>query len=71
MMKRALLVVLLASMVTACGAAIQTATTNTGATTTGASAVQAPDFTLTLSDGTDFTLSSETRPVYLVFWAEW
>ncbi len=31
----------------------------------------APDFTLRLADGTEFVLSRETRPVYLVFWAEW
>jgi cytochrome oxidase Cu insertion factor (SCO1/SenC/PrrC family) len=31
----------------------------------------APDFTLTLDDGSEFTLSAEHKPVYLVFWAEW
>jgi peroxiredoxin len=31
----------------------------------------APDFTLILADGETFTLSEGTRPVYLVFWAEW
>lgn len=31
----------------------------------------APDFSLTLSDGTEYQLANETRPVYLVFWAEW
>ncbi len=31
----------------------------------------APDFTLALGDGRSFTLSEETRPVYMVFWAEW
>lgn len=31
----------------------------------------APDFTLALGDGGTFVLSEETRPVYLVFWAEW
>ena len=31
----------------------------------------APDFSLTLSDGTEYQLSNETRPVYMVFWAEW
>lgn len=31
----------------------------------------APDFTLELSDGQEFTLSETTRPVYLLFWAEW
>ena len=31
----------------------------------------APDFSLELSDGSTFVLSEETRPVYMVFWAEW
>lgn len=31
----------------------------------------APDFALTLSDGSEYQLTNEVRPVYLVFWAEW
>ncbi|MGD2102411.1 MAG: hypothetical protein PVG83_09265 [Acidimicrobiia bacterium] len=31
----------------------------------------APDFTLALGDGGTYTLSEGTKPVYLVFWAEW
>ncbi len=31
----------------------------------------APDFSLLLSDGSTFVLSEETRPVFMVFWAEW
>ena len=31
----------------------------------------APDFDLLLSDGSTFVLSEETRPVFMVFWAEW
>ena len=31
----------------------------------------APDFTLALADGSDFVLSAEQKPVYMVFWAEW
>lgn len=31
----------------------------------------APDFSLQLSDGSTFLLSEESRPVYMVFWAEW
>ena len=31
----------------------------------------APDFTLALADGSEFSLSAEEKPVYLVFWAEW
>ncbi len=58
--------------------------TNTGSTdTTGPSAAEpepspsgvegpeAPDFSLVLSDGSTFTLSEGSKPVYMVFWAEW
>lgn len=31
----------------------------------------APDFSLALSDGGEFVLSAEQKPVYMVFWAEW
>lgn len=31
----------------------------------------APDFSLTLSDGTVYDYASEVRPVFMVFWAEW
>lgn len=31
----------------------------------------APDFALALADGSEFMLSVEQKPVYLVFWAEW
>lgn len=31
----------------------------------------AADFTIKLNKTGTFTLSEETRPVYLVFWAEW
>ena len=41
------------------------------ATTTDPDAPAAPDFTLALGEGGEFVLSAETRPVYLVFWAEW
>ncbi len=34
-------------------------------------AALAPDFTLELGEGGEFVLSAETKPVYLVFWAEW
>lgn len=35
------------------------------------SASAAPDFTLALGDGGTFMLSAETRPVFMIFWAEW
>ena len=31
----------------------------------------APDFSLALGSGSTFVLSEETRPVFMVFWAEW
>ena len=31
----------------------------------------APDFTLPLAGGGEFTLSAAAKPVYMVFWAEW
>ena len=31
----------------------------------------APEFSLALGDGSTFVLSEETRPVFMVFWAEW
>jgi hypothetical protein len=49
------------------------ATTSTTLEPTGTTSGRpaAPDFTLELGDGGDFTLSEGTKPVYLVFWAEW
>ena len=32
---------------------------------------EAPNFTLALASGDSFTLSDETKPVYMIFWAEW
>jgi ABC-type glycerol-3-phosphate transport system substrate-binding protein len=31
----------------------------------------APDFTMALRSGGNFTLSEESKPVYMIFWAEW
>ena len=31
----------------------------------------APHFSLVLGEGGVFTLTEETRPVFLLFWAEW
>ena len=31
----------------------------------------APEFSLQLGDGSTFMLSSEQRPLFMVFWAEW
>ncbi len=60
-----------------------TATTAGSTATTGPAATEpepspsgvdgpaAPDFSLVLSDGSTFTLSEGSKPVYMVFWAEW
>jgi hypothetical protein len=40
-------------------------------TTTLSDRPLAPDFTLALGDGGEFTLSETSKPVYLIFWAEW
>ncbi len=48
-----------------------TTTTAPGPTTTLSDRPLAPDFTLGLADGGEYTLSQGAKPVYLVFWAEW
>ena len=50
--------------------------TTIAATTTTAARLRpdgedAPDFTLALGQGGEFTLSEESKPVYMIFWAEW
>jgi hypothetical protein len=49
----------------------ETTTTAGGETTTTNDRMQAPDFTLQLGNGGSYTLSEGSKPVYLVFWAEW
>ena len=46
-------------------------TTEAGSTPTTSDRPPAPDFTLQLGDGGSYTLSEGSKPVYLVFWAEW
>lgn len=46
-------------------------TTSEDETTTTSDRELAPDFTLELGEGGEYTLSDGARPVYLVFWAEW
>ncbi|NNF63737.1 MAG: hypothetical protein HKN07_05695 [Acidimicrobiia bacterium] len=41
------------------------------ATSTDFEGAPAPDFRLALADGSDFVLSDEAKPVYMIFWAEW
>jgi hypothetical protein len=48
-----------------------TTTTEAGSTPTTSGRPPAPDFTLQLGDGGSYTLSEGSKPVYLVFWAEW
>lgn len=75
-MRSALLPLLL--VVSACGggAALDTIPTTTATSPTTIVRVRpegepAPDFSLALGEGGTFTLSEETRPVFLLFWAEW
>jgi hypothetical protein len=49
----------------------QTTTSQPETTETTSGRPAAPDFTLELGDGGSYTLSEGTKPVYLVFWAEW
>jgi hypothetical protein len=61
---------------TASEAPADDATTSTAAPAESAppppvDAPPAPDFTLALDDGSEFVLSDEQKPVYVVFWAEW
>jgi hypothetical protein len=46
-------------------------TAEAGTTETTSDRPVAPDFTLQLGDGGTYTLSEGSKPVYLVFWAEW
>jgi hypothetical protein len=48
-----------------------TTSTASSETVTTSDREKAPDFTLELGDGGTFTLSEGSKPVYLVFWAEW
>ena len=48
-----------------------TGTETPGTTASPVDGPAAPDFTLALGDGGEFTLSAEQKPVYLIFWAEW
>jgi hypothetical protein len=64
-MRRLFLLALVAIIVAACSAA------DSAATTAADGGMAAPDFSLALGDGSTFTLSEESRPVFMVFWAEW
>lgn len=59
-----------ASETTAAPAATAPQTETTSAAT-GSVGPPAPDFTLQLASGGDFVLSQQTRPVVVIFWAEW
>lgn len=48
-----------------------TSTRAPGPTTTVSDEPVAADFTFALGNGGSFTLSEASKPVYLVFWAEW
>lgn len=48
-----------------------TVTTGPQTTVTTSDRPLAPDFTLELGDGGQYSLAEGVKPVYLVFWAEW
>ncbi len=50
---------------------VTTAAQDASASSDESNGPAAPDFELTLGDGSTFRLSDEQKPVYLVFWAEW
>jgi hypothetical protein len=60
-----------AATTTAAGGGTTTTSSAPDATSTTSGRPLAPDFTLELSDGGFYTLSEGSKPVYLVFWAEW
>lgn len=71
-MRRFSLLTLAILTLAGCGAAPSGARSAITTTASSTAAVRtAPDFTLQLGDGGQFVLSEETRPVFLVFWAEW
>lgn len=80
-MRRAILLISVLALVTAsCSSGTgdeasvsdsSTVTTSSVTTSAPIDGPPAPDFTLALGNGGEFTLSAEQKPVYLVFWAEW
>ncbi len=63
-MRRPLILLVAVMLGAGCG-------TGAGTSTGDGEAVAAPQFTLDLGDGGTFSLEEETRPVFMVFWAEW
>ncbi len=70
MQRMPILVVLLTLVAAACGGATEPTGSVAGNHLSGKTDL-APDFSITLDDGSTFVLSEATRPTYLVFWAEW
>ncbi|MBT8200894.1 MAG: hypothetical protein KJO36_10280 [Acidimicrobiia bacterium] len=69
-MNRIAIVLLLALGAAACGGQAEQPGSAAGSRLAG-QAELAPDFSLSLDDGSTFVLSEATSPTYLVFWAEW
>lgn len=71
-MRRLLVWLTLGVLVSACGAEpVAELSPDAPAQQSSDGVTPAPDFSLELGDGGTFTLSEETRPVFMVFWAEW
>ena len=71
MVRNLLVIFVLSLFAVACGATTGDGEQTTTTTTPAADGPRPIDFETTLSDGSVFRLSDETKPVYLVFWAEW
>lgn len=71
------LLLALAVVLAACGGTAvddpgSTTKSGVGTSPTGAAdRTAAPDFTLELGTGGQYTLSESANPVYMVFWADW
>ncbi|GBE23911.1 hypothetical protein BMS3Bbin02_00176 [bacterium BMS3Bbin02] len=57
-------------IIAACGGA-NNAESGTAANPSGGAVEGQRDFTLTLADGTSYTLSEAANPTFVIFWAEW
>ena len=67
------LLIVLALVAAACGGSVTAAPTEDVDTTSAPtdSSNDAPDFVLALGQGGEFSPSTEAKPIYMVFWAEW
>ncbi len=70
-MRRLVIAAAVALVAAACGGSPTPDAASLSPAATAGEQPTAPDFTLALGEGGTFTLADETRPVYMIFWAEW